>query len=177
MGVWLVLLQKSANQPASLGPRGSGRTKVRQVTCRLWVYGLLQNKSPPLSQQALGLEAATKQKSAIPPASRGPRGSGKTKVRHYRQILYIPAACRMELTRTASMNQGAIHLMTIVKSFLALKVAPSASASSMMASGLMTKPTKMQVTMATTGIRTLLEIKSMKSRICMPRIFTSESGP
>ena len=60
----LVSEQKSTNQPASLGPfrlrqdksppishqalglLGSGKTKVRQSSSRLWAYSLLQDKSP-----------------------------------------------------------------------------------------------------------------------------------
>ncbi len=49
--------------------------------------------------------------------------------------------------------------------------------SSPIASGLIKKPTKMQVKKATTGIITLLLIKSMKSRIERFRILTKLNGP
>ena len=86
VGLWLVSRQMSATQPTSFGPIGAGKTNVRHPANKLWAYRCRQDKSPPPSQQALGLQAEARQMSATQPTSFGPTGAGKTNVRQ--------AACR-----------------------------------------------------------------------------------
>jgi len=64
----------------------------------------------------------------------------------------------------------------MLNSFFCLNLAES-SASSIRVLGLIAYPTKMQVRSATIGIRTLLLIKSKKSRKAKPIIFTFDHTP
>ena len=67
--------------------------------------------------------------------------------------------------------------MITLNIFSALNVAPFSFASSAIALGLMTKPTKIQVKNATIGINTLLLMKSMISSTDIPIQLMKLSGP
>ena len=82
--------------------------------------------------------------------------------------VYIPTVFKIELIKIAIRMIGATHLITTVNKVLLLKVAPSAFASSMIVFGLMTNPTKKQVSSATIGIKILLLMKSHASKIDIP---------
>mgnify|MGYP007042547392 CR=1 FL=1 len=93
-------------------------------------------------------------------------------------MVIIPNAFRIELIKIAIRKIGAIHLIMTVNIFLLLNAPLSeASTSSMMACGLITNPTKTQVSTATIGISTLLLIKSIASRMDIPRGLIKSSAP
>lgn len=92
-------------------------------------------------------------------------------------ILITPNACNIEATSIMTISIGATYLITIVNKFLSLNFTPFVSTSSITALGFITYPTNMHVKKATIGIRTELDIKSNKSRNCIPRNVIIESGP
>lgn len=85
-----------------------------------------------------------------------------------KSILYTQ--WKMELKRIATRKIGAIHLIITVNNFSLLNEGLLSLISSPIACGLIKKPTKIQVRNATTGINTLLLIKSIKSRMDRFRI-------
>ena len=93
-------------------------------------------------------------------------------------IVIMPNAFKTELIRIAIKKIGAIHLIITMNIFLLLNVPPSEdSTSSMITLGLMINPTKMQVSTATIGMSTLLLMKSIASRIDIPRGLMKSSAP
>ena len=83
---------------------------------------------------------------------------------HYKVM--IPSAFNTELNKINSTSIGATYLINTIYSFLLLNFCDSTS--SVIVSGFTIKPTNTQVRNATIGIRTLLDIKSKKSRILIP---------
>ena len=83
---------------------------------------------------------------------------------------------KTEDTRIRIMQMGATYFMIVTKSFLDLNLPPSSTSSSTHFV-LTTYPMQMQVRNATTGIITLLEIKSKNVRKSMPIIFIPDHKP
>ena len=80
----------------------------------------------------------------------------------------IPRALAIELTKIAARNHGAIHLIMNENIFSDLNVPSVSFTSSTIVFGFMIKPTNRQVRIATIGIRILLLMKSIISRIDIP---------
>ena len=88
-----------------------------------------------------------------------------------------PNAFATELNRMISANTGQRYwIMTRKIFFLRKRLSPWMISSSIFATP-MTLETRRQVAMAATGIITEFVRKSKKSRNCMPRMVTEESGP
>ena len=81
LGLWLVSRQKAASLLATLGPMACFNSKVRQLACRPWAYGLFQFKSPPACLPPLGLWLDSRQMSASLPATLGPMACFNSNVR------------------------------------------------------------------------------------------------
>ena len=85
-----------------------------------------------------------------------------------RYKVMIPSALNTELNKINSTSIGATYLINTIYSFLLLNFCVEDYTSSVIVSGFTIKPTNTQVRNATIGIRTLLDIKSKKSRILIP---------